>query len=88
MREIYQFMHPYLKAHYTGQRLVTATVLGEFINFSKGDPDLLAKLVNAMLNCMVDQQVKIPALTGLSNIVSCTPEQVRSHFLISNINNA
>jgi len=76
MRDVYQFVYGYLKSHYHGQRLVGCTILGEFINYAKDDSDLLAKLVNAMLNCMIDLQVKIPALIGLSNIVSCTSEQM------------
>jgi len=75
MQSSFSFLLPSLKAVHSGQRLVTASVLGEFINHTSNDTDLLAKLINAMLSCMINPELKISALNGLSNITSGTSDQ-------------
>lgn len=75
MPSAFSFLLPSLKAVHSGQRLVTATVLGEFINHTSHDTELLAKLINAMLSCMINPELKIAALNGLSNITSGTQDQ-------------
>lgn len=75
MASAFSFLLPSLKAVHSGQRLVTATMLGEFINHTSHDTELLAKLINAMLSCMINPELKIAALNGLSNITSGTQDQ-------------
>lgn len=75
MQSSFSFLLPSLKAVHSGQRLVTATMLGEFINHTSNDTELLAKLINAMLSCMINPELKIAALNGLSNITSGTQDQ-------------
>ena len=75
MPSSFSFLLPSLKAVHSGQRLVTATMLGEFINHTSHDTELLAKLINAMLSCMINPELKIAALHGLANITSGTTEQ-------------
>jgi maestro heat-like repeat-containing protein family member 1 len=76
---VYNFLLPYLRSSFVGQKLASATVLGELINYSKDDNSLLSNLVNAMLNSMIDQTMKIQALSGLSNVASCTSQQLDSY---------
>lgn len=75
MQSIYSFLVPYLKGVYQGQRLITVTALGEFINHCGDDDDLLAKVIDSILNSMSSKDLKIQALEGLSNIVSTKQEQ-------------
>eukprot|EP01127_Copromyxa_protea_P018695 TRINITY_DN5940_c0_g1_i1.p1 TRINITY_DN5940_c0_g1~~TRINITY_DN5940_c0_g1_i1.p1 ORF type:complete len:1700 (-),score=516.03 TRINITY_DN5940_c0_g1_i1:86-4894(-) len=68
MDKIFAFLVPYLKANFNGQRVVTAFVFAEFINHVGDNDALLEKLVNNLLNSLVDPLLKIPALRGLGNI--------------------
>jgi hypothetical protein len=79
MVPMFQLILPYMKSSYPGQRLVAATVLAEFINHSSHENDLLAKLVDAMLNSVFDNAIKIQALNGLANVTSCKPEQMDNY---------
>eukprot|EP00013_Stygamoeba_regulata_P006034 CAMPEP_0177640424 /NCGR_PEP_ID=MMETSP0447-20121125/6535_1 /TAXON_ID=0 /ORGANISM="Stygamoeba regulata, Strain BSH-02190019" /LENGTH=1747 /DNA_ID=CAMNT_0019142493 /DNA_START=242 /DNA_END=5485 /DNA_ORIENTATION=- len=68
--QIYQFLLPYLKGNFAGQRLVTALSFAEFMNHVHADSELLQHLLNALLTCLVDAQLKMAALRGLGNIAS------------------
>eukprot|EP01125_Pyxidicula_operculata_P019218 TRINITY_DN694_c5_g1_i1.p1 TRINITY_DN694_c5_g1~~TRINITY_DN694_c5_g1_i1.p1 ORF type:complete len:1709 (+),score=479.86 TRINITY_DN694_c5_g1_i1:28-5154(+) len=79
LRAIFKFMLPYLKASFFNQRTVVAYAMGELINHSSGDNELLDLLISHLLNAQSDPIIKIPALRGISNIVSCTPEQINKY---------
>jgi len=75
-RKVFAFLLPYLKANYKSQRLVTASIFAEFVNHCREDKELLEKLINCLLNSLVDPPLKFQILRGLSNIVSCGPERL------------
>jgi len=68
LNQIFQFLLPYLKGNFTGQRIVTGAVFAEFINHSKDDKGLLQQVLNCLLSCLVDPNVKMISIVGLGNI--------------------
>jgi len=78
-RKIFAFLLPYLKANYTGQRLVTGAIFAELINNCLEDAELLEKLVNCLLNSLADTSLKRIALRGMANIVSCGQEKMNKY---------
>lgn len=72
-------MLPYLRGNYTPQRVVTASVFSAFVNHCKDDRELLQKLVNSLLSSIVDPNVKLLTLKGLSNVVANGPEQTNRY---------
>eukprot|EP00026_Physarum_polycephalum_P000352 Phypoly_transcript_00352.p1 GENE.Phypoly_transcript_00352~~Phypoly_transcript_00352.p1 ORF type:complete len:1660 (+),score=332.46 Phypoly_transcript_00352:97-5076(+) len=79
MRGIFEFMLPYLRGNYTPQRIVTASVFAAFVNNCKDDRELLQKLVNSLLSSIVDPNVKLVTLRGLSNVVANGAEQANRY---------
>jgi len=79
MRSIFKTIQPYLKANFNGQRFITAYTLGEMVNHVNTDNDLLDQLITHLLTSLVDPLLKIPGLRGLSNIVSCPPDQINKY---------
>jgi len=79
MRGIFEYLLPYLRGNYIPQRIVTAAVFAELLNFCQSDAELLQKLVNSLLGAIVDLNVKLLSLKGLSNIVSNGQEQVNRY---------
>ena len=79
MRKIFQFLLPFLKGNFIGQRIVTSTVFAEFINHSKNDKELLQQLVNCILSSLGDPTIKLQSLRGLGNIVSAGTEQANKY---------
>jgi hypothetical protein len=71
MRNIFKTMYPYLKANYNGHRYVVAFSFGEMVNYVNTDTELLDQLITQLLSCLSDPLLKIAALRGISNIVSC-----------------
>ena len=80
MRGIFEFMLPYLRGNYTPQRIVTASVFAAFVNNCKDDRELLQKLVNSLLSSIVDPNVKLVTLRGLSNVVANGTEQTNRYI--------
>ncbi len=80
MRGIFAYMYPYLRGNYTPQRVVTASVFSAFVNNSKDDKELLQKLINSLLSAIVDPNVKLISLKGLSNVVSNGPDQTNRYL--------
>jgi len=72
-------MLPYLRGNYTPQRVVTASVFSAFVNHSKDDRELLQKLINSLLSSIVDPNVKLLTLKGLSNVIANGPEQTNRY---------
>lgn len=82
MRGIFEYMLPYLRGNYTPQRVVTAAVFAAFVNNCKDDRELLQKLVNSLLSSIVDPNVKLVTLKGLSNVVANGAEQTNRYECI------
>jgi hypothetical protein len=82
MRGIFEFMLPYLRGNYSPQRTVTASVFIAFVNNCKDDRELLQKLVNSLLSSIVDPNVKLLTLRGLSNVVANGTEQTNRYFCV------
>jgi len=79
MRAIFKALQPYLKANFNGQRFITAYTFGEMVNHVNTDNELLDQLITHLLTSLVDPLLKIPALRGLSNIVSCPTDQINKY---------
>lgn len=89
MKPIYEFLFPYMRGNFIGQRLISATVFAEFINQSKvrflkkvnptsiqNEKVLLQQLINTLMASLNDPAVKLQSLRGLGNIVSVDIEEV------------
>jgi len=75
MTAIFTFLLPYMRGNFFGQRVVTAALVAEFVNFCKNDAKLLSQLVNCLLGSLADPIVKLYVLRGLGNIASVGDEQ-------------
>jgi maestro heat-like repeat-containing protein family member 1 len=80
MRGIFEYMLPYLRGNYAPQRVVTSAVFSAFVNNCKDDRELLQKLVNSLLSSVVDPNVKLVTLKGLSNVVANGAEQTNRYI--------
>jgi len=78
-KKIFDFLFPFLKGNFPGQRTVTATVFAEFVNHCKGEKALLSQIVNCLLLSLGDPIIKIQALRGLGNIVSVEIEEANKY---------
>ncbi|KAF2070139.1 hypothetical protein CYY_008538 [Polysphondylium violaceum] len=78
IKNLFEFLIPYQRSNYVPHRIVTISVTTELINHSK-DKEVLQKLINTLLNTLVDPAIKLIALKGLSNIVSAGLEQTNRY---------
>ncbi|KYQ89059.1 hypothetical protein DLAC_10285 [Tieghemostelium lacteum] len=78
LKSIYEFLIPYQRSNYIPHRIVTIAITAELINHSK-DKELLQRLINTLLNSLVDPTIKLICLKGLSNIVSAGQEQTNRY---------
>jgi hypothetical protein len=79
MSRMYEFLLPFMKGNFIGQKVVAATVIAEFVNHCKYDQSLLQKLVNTLLLSLSDTSVKLQSLRGLGNIVSVSIEEANKY---------
>eukprot|EP01105_Mastigella_eilhardi_P020591 TRINITY_DN4914_c0_g1_i1.p1 TRINITY_DN4914_c0_g1~~TRINITY_DN4914_c0_g1_i1.p1 ORF type:complete len:1654 (-),score=536.16 TRINITY_DN4914_c0_g1_i1:72-5033(-) len=79
MDSIYEFMAPYLRGTYMEQRSVTAAVFSEFIRHCEKNPNLLQKLINALIGCTSDPSVKLFVLKGLGNVAANGPTEANKY---------
>ncbi|EAL61864.1 hypothetical protein DDB_G0291161 [Dictyostelium discoideum AX4] len=75
---IFQYLLPYQRSNHLEHRIVTISVTTELINHCK-DKELIQRLINTLLNSLVDPLVKLISLKGLSNIVSAGVEQTNRY---------
>eukprot|EP01103_Thecamoeba_quadrilineata_P020288 TRINITY_DN862_c0_g1_i1.p1 TRINITY_DN862_c0_g1~~TRINITY_DN862_c0_g1_i1.p1 ORF type:complete len:1309 (+),score=309.38 TRINITY_DN862_c0_g1_i1:1049-4975(+) len=74
--ETFDFLYPFLKGNFPGQRVSTAAAFSEFINNLQQHKDLLQKVINSFLLSLIDETIKIFVLRGLGNLVSCGQQQI------------
>lgn len=79
MDGVYNFLYPFLKGNFVGQRIVAATVLAEFINHCQNNQNLLSKLVTCILSSLRDPTIKLQSLIGLGNIVAVGTEEANQY---------
>lgn len=79
MKEIFEFLLTYMKGNFSGQRVIAATVIAEFVGQCKSNKELLSRLVNCLLSSLADPIVKLQALKGLGNIVSVGLDQANTY---------
>ncbi|GAM28545.1 hypothetical protein SAMD00019534_117210, partial [Acytostelium subglobosum LB1] len=78
IKGVFEFLLPYQRANYVPQRVITLSIYSELINHCK-DKDLLQKLINTLLNSLVEPALKLISLKGLSNIVSAGEESTNRY---------
>jgi hypothetical protein len=64
---------------FAGNDLLVWVAFVQQLTVPQGDTELLQKLVNSLLGAIVDLNVKLLSLKGLSNIVSNGQEQVNRY---------
>eukprot|EP01132_Coremiostelium_polycephalum_P004092 gene4092-5120_t len=75
---IFEFLFPYQRSNYIPHRIIVIAVIAELVNHCK-DKELIQKLINTLLNSLIDPPIKLIALKGLSNVVSCGAEQTNRY---------
>ncbi|EFA77696.1 hypothetical protein PPL_12305 [Heterostelium album PN500] len=78
IKGVFEYLIPYQRANHIPQRIITIAVFSELINHTK-DKELLQRLINTLLNALVEPAVKLISLKGLSNIVSAGEEQTNRY---------
>ncbi|EGC31710.1 hypothetical protein DICPUDRAFT_50034 [Dictyostelium purpureum] len=78
IKGIFEFLLPYQRSNHLQHRIVVIAVTTELINHCK-DKEILQRLINTLLNSLVDPLVKLISLKGLSNIVSAGIEQTNRY---------
>eukprot|EP01119_Soliformovum_irregulare_P013154 TRINITY_DN3473_c0_g1_i1.p1 TRINITY_DN3473_c0_g1~~TRINITY_DN3473_c0_g1_i1.p1 ORF type:complete len:1648 (+),score=609.13 TRINITY_DN3473_c0_g1_i1:20-4963(+) len=78
MAKIFKAMSGFMRGNFPEQRVVAATVIAEFVNNCKGDPQLLELLIGCMLAGLADPTVKLQSLKGLGNIVAVGKEEANN----------
>ncbi|GAM26848.1 hypothetical protein SAMD00019534_100230 [Acytostelium subglobosum LB1] len=73
LRGVFDYLIPYQRANYVPQRIIALSVFSEMINHCK-DKELLQRLINTLLNSLVEPALKLISLKGLSNVVSAGEE--------------
>eukprot|EP01129_Flabellula_baltica_P010720 TRINITY_DN4560_c0_g1_i1.p1 TRINITY_DN4560_c0_g1~~TRINITY_DN4560_c0_g1_i1.p1 ORF type:complete len:1619 (+),score=365.55 TRINITY_DN4560_c0_g1_i1:442-5298(+) len=77
-RSIFKILSKFIGAKYEEHQIVTAYVLGEFLNHCE-DSKLIEHIVNGLLPCLSDNILKRAALKGLGNIVSAPADQYNKY---------
>ncbi len=75
MPKLYNFLLPYLKGNFKGQRLVVVTVYSELMNWSKNEA-ILQNVINALLVSMNDEDLRLQSIIGIGNSAASGPELV------------
>ena len=70
---VYNFILPYSKANFKGQRLMVTTMYAELVKWSDNE-DILQNIVNALLISMNDDNLRLQSIIGLGNSASGPPE--------------
>ena len=63
---LYNFILPYAKGNFKGQRLVVTSTFAEMMNWTK-DEAILQNIVNALLISMNDDNLRLQSIIGLGN---------------------
>ena len=75
IHNLYNFLLPYLKGNFKGQRLVVVSVYAETMNHIE-DEALIQNIINALLTSMIDEALKLQSIIGLGNVASAGSEMV------------
>eukprot|EP01133_Synstelium_polycarpum_P020470 gene20470-24563_t len=78
IKGVFEYLIPYQRANYVPQRIITLSVIAELVNHCK-DKELLQRLINTLLNALVEPAVKLISLKGLGNIVETGEEQTNRY---------
>jgi hypothetical protein len=70
---LYEFLLPYLKGNFKGQRLVVVVSYSEMMNWAK-DTTILQNIINALLISMIDADLKLQSIIGIGNAASAGAE--------------
>mgnify|MGYP002386570843 CR=1 FL=1 len=82
MKEVTEFLAPYLSHNFNTQRITVAAIFSSFISCCEGNVELLTSLINSILVRLGDTDfyVKILVLRGLGNVADCGEEEVFFFF--------
>eukprot|EP00008_Paramoeba_atlantica_P015039 CAMPEP_0201485534 /NCGR_PEP_ID=MMETSP0151_2-20130828/9620_1 /ASSEMBLY_ACC=CAM_ASM_000257 /TAXON_ID=200890 /ORGANISM="Paramoeba atlantica, Strain 621/1 / CCAP 1560/9" /LENGTH=1664 /DNA_ID=CAMNT_0047869703 /DNA_START=126 /DNA_END=5120 /DNA_ORIENTATION=+ len=70
---LYNFVLPYAKGNFKGQRLVVVTVYSEIMNWCKNE-QVLQNVINALLISMNDEELRLQSIIGIGNSAAGGPE--------------
>lgn len=76
---LYDYIAPYVKGNFIGQRIVTVAVLSEFVSFAKDNSILLQRLINSILMSLTDPKLLLSAIKGLGNLADCGPDEANKY---------
>ena len=72
--DMYNFILPYAKGNFPGQRLMVTSAFAEMMNWSKDD-EILQNIVNALLISMNDDNLRLQSIIGLGNSAASGEER-------------
>ncbi|MDP2434244.1 MAG: hypothetical protein Q8P67_00705, partial [archaeon] len=67
----YDYIAPYIKGNFFGQRVVTVAVLSEMVPFITNNSTLLHRTVNSLLTSIVEPKLMLSSIRGLGNVSHC-----------------
>ena len=70
---VYNYILPYSKANFKGQRLMVTAMYAELVKWSDNE-EILQNIVNALLISMNDDNLRLLSIIGLGNSASGPPE--------------